>query len=53
LVCTKLMVADLLEMLDLQETLPKYSLGWARGELKSIITMLVLRFASSKIGFGA
>jgi len=27
LVCTKLVVADLLEMSYLQETLPKYSLG--------------------------
>jgi hypothetical protein len=44
--------ANLLEMLDLPETLPKYSLSSFGGELENIITMLILGSASSKIGFG-
>jgi hypothetical protein len=52
LVYTKLVAIDLYEMLDLLETLPKYSLGWVGGEFENIITMLVLGFTSSKIGLG-
>jgi hypothetical protein len=38
-------------MLDLLETLPKYSLGWVGGEFENIITVLVLGFTSFGIGF--